>query len=156
MLIRRWKKPDGRLRHATLIPDRPPPQQVELGSEEEDGSHAKRKRTRRETEKGALYHDYCFQTHQFIAHLRRVHPGNPSIMSTIPGNPEKVSIKAAAPLAKPPLPLYYMHSKTAMYNDNFFHFWENVFAPAFAIIGPWFTVGNETELNRLFDLAFVK
>ncbi len=152
--VRRWKKPDGRLKHQQLIPDRAPPQEVEAGGEEDDGTKANAKRSRRETIKGALFDDYCWQTHQFISHLRRVHPGNPSILSTIPGKPEKVSVKAADPLAKPPVPLYYMHSKTAMYNDNFLYCWDNVFAPAFAIIGPWFTVTKEDDLNRLFELEF--
>jgi hypothetical protein len=73
-------------------------------------------------------------------------------MSTIPGNPEKVSVKAADPLAKPLVPLYYMHSKTAMYNDNFLFCQENVFVPAIAIIGPWFNVSKEDDLNHLFEL----
>ena len=69
---------------------------------------------------------------------------------------EKISVKAADLLATPPVPLYYMHSKTAMYNNNFLYCWENVFAPAFANIGPWFTVSSESDLNRQFDLAFEK
>ena len=112
------KNKDGSLRCTRLIPDRPPPQEVEPGGEEEDG--AKPKRPRKETDKGALYHDYCYQIHQFITHLRDVHPADPSIMMNITGVTEKVSVKAADPLAKPPVPLY-MHSKTAMYNNNFLY-----------------------------------
>ncbi len=86
MLIRRQEKQDGRLRHLQLITDRALPQEVEPDGEEDDGTKANAKRSRRETIKGVLFHDYCWQTHQFITHLRRVHPGNPSIVSNIQGN----------------------------------------------------------------------
>jgi hypothetical protein len=66
------------------------------------------------------------------------------------------SVKAADPLAKPGIPLYYFHSKTKLYNDIFFHFWDTVMGPAFSIVCPWFTVKSKKALNNLFDLYFEK
>ena len=66
----------------------------------------------------------------------------------------KVLVKAANPLAEPGIPLYYVHRKTAMYNDIFFHFWDNVMAPAFNYICPWFTVNSRKSLDKLFALEF--
>ena len=67
-----------------------------------------------------------------------------------------VSVKAADPLAKPGMPLYYFHSKTKIYNNIFFHFWDNVMTPAFAIVCPWFTVDTHASLGKLFALEFEK
>jgi hypothetical protein len=54
----------------------------------------------------------------------RVHPANKAIMMEIIPNTSKVLVKAADPLAEPDIPLYYTHSKTYLYNDIFFHFWD--------------------------------
>ncbi len=114
MLIRRQEKQDGRLRHLQLITDRALPQEVEPDGEEDDGTKANAKRSRRETIKGVLFHDYCWQTHQFITH--HASPACPPWESEYrveyPGKPTNQ-------LAKPQVQLYNMHSKTAMYNDNF-------------------------------------
>ncbi len=79
------------------------------------------KKLRTATEKGALWHEYDFLDHQFVAHLRRVHPSNKAITMEIP-NAGKVLVKAADPLAKLEIWLYYTQSKTHLYNDIFFHF----------------------------------
>ena len=72
----------------------------------------------------------------------------------VAGFDDQQTVKAADPLAKPGIPLYYFHSKTKLYNDIFFHFWDYVMAPAFAIVCPWFTVNSQESLDRLFELEF--
>ncbi len=91
---------------------------MESGSPAEDdeeqaamGPVRKPKKPRRETEKGALFEDYSLLAHQFIAHLRRVHPSKPSITMKVEGFPDRVSVKTADPLAELPMPLYYIHSR---------------------------------------------
>jgi hypothetical protein len=64
------------------------------------------------------------------------------------------SVAAKPGIAKPCIPLYYFHSKTKLYNDIFFHFWDYVMGPAFAIVCPWFTVDSQESLDRLFELEF--
>ena len=114
----------------------------------------KLKKPKRETEKGALYEDYSLLVHQFIAHLRRVHPSRPAIMMKVDGFEDKVEVKAADPLAPHPMPLYYMHSRMPMYNNKFFVFWDQVIAVCFARIIPWFVVRSQKALDRLFALEF--
>jgi hypothetical protein len=43
-----------------------------------------------------------------------------------------------------------------MYNDIFFMIWDNVFAPTFGIMCPWFTIGSKKALDKLFALEFEK
>ena len=86
--------------------------------ENADGASSDQRKTQRRTnEKGALYHAYDLQVHQFVGHLRRVHPTNPSVNMTIQS--KTVNVKAADPLAPSGHPLYYYHSRTAYY-DIFF------------------------------------
>ena len=125
-------------------------------SEDDEPVRVPAKKTKVETDKGALYYEYNFLAHQFIAHLRRVHPSRPAILMDVIGIEEKVLVKAADPLAKPPMPLYYTHRKTPMYNDNFFILWDNIIAEAFAITCPWFVVDSVKALDKLFSLEFCK
>ena len=129
---------------------------IEGGSQAEDeaGPVRKLKKPRRETEKGALYEDYNLLVHQFIAHLRRIHPSKPSIMMKVAGFDDKVEVMAANPLAVLPLPLYYIHCKMPMYNNKFFVFWDLVVAESFSRTIPWFTVRSQKALDRLFALEF--
>ena len=57
------------------------------------------KRARSETDKGALFHEYDLLTHQFIAHIRRIHPGNNPI-ECVAGKC-KMAVNAADPLDAP-------------------------------------------------------
>jgi hypothetical protein len=41
------------------------------------------KKLRTATDKGALWHEYDFLVHQFVTHLRHVHPANKDIMMEI-------------------------------------------------------------------------
>ena len=66
----------------------------------------------------------------------------------------KIVVQAANPLAAHGEPLYYTHSKTNMYNNIFFMIWDNVFAPPFGIMCPWFTIGSKKALDKLFALEF--
>ena len=84
-------------------------------------------------------------------HLRRVHSDNPPLPMNINGT--TVSVKAADPLAPTPVPLYYFHSRTPMYNHFMFQFWDACMSPTFNIICPWFNVTTEHELERLFALS---
>ena len=78
----------------------------------------KKTRKRAETDKSALYHAYDLRTHQFIAHIRRVHPLNKDIEKEVEMK-GRVVVKAANPLAAPGVPLYFTHSKTNSYNNIF-------------------------------------
>ena len=155
VVLSRWPKDGGSgVKYLNLVPSLLPKQ---TGEEEEDEGGPKRARkARREQDFGALYHEYDWTCHQFIAHLRRVHPGNPSVMMNVAGKQGQVLVKAADPLAEKGMPLYYFHSKTKLYNDIFFHFWDCVMAPAFAIVCPWFTVDSQESLDTLFALEFEK
>ena len=127
---------------------------------EEDGaygvSNARPKRARkegREKEYGLMYHEYDWACHQFTAHLRQVHPGNPPCMMNVAGIEEQVPAKAADPFAKKGIPHYYYHSRTKLYIDIFFHFWDTVMGPTFC---PWLTFDSQKSLDKLFDLHFEK
>ena len=55
----------------------------------------------------------------------------------VEGFSEKVSVKAADPLAEPPMPLDYTHSKMPLYNYKFSLFWDEIIAAGFARTIPW-------------------
>ena len=101
-----------------------------------------------------MYNTYDWQFHQFIAHLRRVHPDNPSISMKLDGFDTPQVVKAGDPFALPGIPLYYFHGKTNLYNDIFFDAWDNVFSPTFNIVCPWFNVDSLKSLDKLFELEF--
>ena len=63
----------------------------------------KKPKNRAETDKGALYHAYDLRTHQFIAHIRRVHPLNKDIDMDVEKK-GRVVVKAANALAAPGVP----------------------------------------------------
>ncbi len=142
----------GGIKHSFLIPNIWRAGSSTPADDEEE--EAVRKKPRRETEKGALFEDYSLMVHQFIAHLRRVHPERPDIMMKVEGFSDKVSVKAADPLAALPMPLYYVHSKMPMYNNKFFVFWDQVIAKCFARTIPWFVVRSQKDLDMLFALEF--
>ena len=112
-------------------------------------------RKRSDTVKGALYHEYDLRTHQFIAHIRRIHPLNKDIEMVL--DKGITVVKAANQLAALGEPLYYIHSKTKMYNELFCMIWDNVMSksPTFALICPWFKVEGKKALDRLFEYEFV-
>ena len=85
----------------------------------------KRRKKRRDTDKGALYSKYSKEVHQWLTHLRRVHVANQ------PATIGSLSVKASDPFAPDGCPLYYCHSKTAMYNDFFFQVLGQVFCTNF-------------------------
>ena len=131
-------------------------------SQDDNGNErqARPKRIKVVEDTGVMFNDYDWKCHQFIAHLRRVHPANPPVTIALEGFEGKELVKAADPLAKPGIPLYYFHSKTKLYNDIFFHFWpkfwDKVMGPTFRIVSPWFTVNSKKALDYLFDLYFEK
>ncbi len=96
---------------------------------------------------------YGLRTHQFIAHIRRIHPLKKDIEMEVE-NKGKIVVKAANPLSALDEPLYYTHSKTKMYNEIVFLIWDNVMSPNFALMCPWFIVESKKALDRLFDLEF--
>ncbi len=122
---------------------------------DKDVSATKRKRPKRVKvveDVGCMYNDYDWHCHQFIAHLRRVHPANPLLMMPVEG----IEGQAADPFAQRGIPLFYFHSKSKLYYDIFFHFWDTVMAPAFSIVCPWLTVNSQESLDELFALEFEK
>jgi hypothetical protein len=92
----------------TKRPDEAPP----LNANTDDTMEREHKKLRTATEKGALWHEYDFLVHQFVAHLHRFHTAIKGIMMEIIPNTGKVLVKVADPLAKPEIRLYYIHSKT--------------------------------------------
>ena len=153
----RWVKRVGGedvLRFEALIPE---VQKSARGSslEEQDVNSEERRveRARAETDKGALFHEYDLLTHQFIAHIRRIHPKNKEIVLEVAGK-GKIAVKAANPLAAEGAPLYYIHGRTDMYNDIFVMLWDKVIGPSFETVCPWMTIDSLSALKRLFDLKF--
>jgi hypothetical protein len=88
-------------------------------AEDENGNERREnpKRMKVVEETGVMFNEYDWKCHQFIAHLRRAHPTNPPTMMALEGFEGQVLVKAADPLAKPCIPLYYFHSKTKLYNN---------------------------------------
>ena len=143
------------IKYQTFIPD------VYSGSFEADEADAdanaaplrKPPKKRADRDKGALFHEYDLRTHQFVAHIRRIHPLNRDIEMVV--EPKgKIFVQAANPLAAHGKPLYYTHSKTDMYNNKFFMLWDGVMATTFASMCPWFTIGSKKALDKLFELEF--
>ncbi len=95
-----------------------------------------------DTVKGALYHEYDLRTHQFIAHIRPIHPLNKDIGMVL--DKGITVLKAANPLAAlgKSCECITFTANPKMYNELFFMIWENVMSPTFA-------------LNRLFELELV-
>ena len=122
----RWKNEDGTNKYTVFIPE------VQLIREAEDPSEQPEKSTKttRKVVAGALSHEDDLSVHKFVAHLRRVHATNPDMTSKVDGINQTV-VKAADPLAPAKTPLYYYHSKTALYNDFVFRFWDKCMAPLF-------------------------
>ncbi len=81
---------------------------------DQDVSDTKRKQPKRVNvvqDTGCLYSEYDWYCHQFIAHLRRVHAGNPPIKMAVAGFEAQQLVKAADPLAKPGIPLCYFQKR---------------------------------------------
>ena len=113
----RWKDKNGNHRYDSFIPEVERP--VTAQNEQFPGSQPGEKRKRQarrptdNSDKGALYHDYSRNVHDWLTHLRRVYFNNQQ--ATMNG---KV-VKATNQLALPGESLYYVHSKTAYYNSFF-------------------------------------
>ena len=105
----------------------------------------KRRQARRPTDKGALYHNYSRDVHEWLTHLRRVHFENPPL--TVQGN----VVKATNPLAPPGESLYYVHSRTAYYNSFFFEFWDECFVKTFGLVCPFYNFNFVKDLEDLLD-----
>jgi hypothetical protein len=138
----RWKDDAGSNKYSVFIPD------VDRSVEADDSNAVpagvKRKRqSLGPTQKGALYHEYDPLVHEWITHFRRVHPKNPEVQ--IGG----VSVKASNPLAPPKVPLYYMHSKTQLYNAFFFDWFMMIFAKTFALTCPFYSFESVRDLEEL-------
>ena len=121
----------------------------------------KRKKSQKqlvETDKGALFHKYDKSVHEWLTHLRRVHPDlQPLEMDVmLDGKQTKVSVKACDPLAPPGVPLYYYHGKTPLYNDTFFVWWDNCFAESLQYVCPWMKVTSKGSLEKLLNLKVAR
>ena len=103
MLYVRWTQPSGKLKFLQLIPEdsneAPGESQADAAADGEGNVGAKRRKANNSTSKGALYHQYEWSVHRFLAHLRRVHPHLLPIMMDVNGNGVKVLVKAADPFA---------------------------------------------------------
>jgi len=120
----------------------------------EGGSKKKLRQANGPSEKSALFYAYNHQVHEFVGHLRRVHPSLPvqSMAVTHMGKTSNLDVKAADPLADPGTPLYYYHSKTPYYNDIFFTWWDECFAFTFRNTCPVLAVNSPKRLRELLDL----
>ena len=63
-----------------------------------------------------------------------------------------MQVKACNPLAPPGVPLYYYHSRTPLYNDNFFRWWDKCFSVAVRIVCPWMLVVNKDSLETMLNM----
>jgi hypothetical protein len=101
---------------------------------------------RRPTDKGALYHDYNRDLHEWLTHLRRMHFKNPP--ATIHGK----TVKATNPLAWQGESNYYVHSKIAYSNCWFFvEFWDECFVKTFGLVCPFYEFFSVSDLENLQD-----
>ena len=81
-----WKDKDGNHRYDSFIPEVERPVTADNVELSEPQSGEKRKRlARRPTDKGALYHDYSRDVHEWLTRLRRVHFNNPPATINGPG-----------------------------------------------------------------------
>ena len=94
------------------------------------------------TAKGALYYEYNYSLHAWLAHLRSVHWQNPEC--DMGGG---VMVKAANPLAPKGAPLYYFHSQIDYYNTFFFEFWEECFVKTFGLVCPFNDVQSGSDVS---------
>lgn len=144
----RWKDDQGNNLYDTFIPEVERPAIAQDADVPAPQSGEKRKRQpRRPTAKGALFYKYSRDVHEWLTHLRRVHADNPP--TTISGK----LVKASNPLAAPGESLYYIHSKTAYYNDFFFDYWNFCFSKTFRLVCPFY---DFTSVRDLQDLLATK
>jgi hypothetical protein len=59
------------------------------------------------------------------------------------------TVKASDPLAAKGEGLYYIHSKTAYYNDFFFDYWNVCLAKTFSLVGPFYDFTSVKDLEDL-------
>ncbi len=102
-----------------------------------------------------MWYEYDFLGHQYVAHLRRVHPNNEAIMMDVVPGEDKLLVKAADPLARPWIQLYYSHSKIKMYT-TIFSFRIHSHGSYTANICPWMTLNSKKSLDQLLALEFEK
>lgn len=148
---RRWTDPgaegEKEHRYKTFIPENV---DERAGSSDSplDAPENRKRKAKQPTDKGALYHEYDTNVHEWITHLRRVHYKNPSVM--IGGK----AVQACDPLAPVGQVLYYTHSRTDFYNSFFFEWWDACFAATFKYTCPFLTVESTTDLTNLLDARF--
>ncbi len=105
LVLPRWRKPgESGSMQMNLVPvilHR----MEDAGDENGNERQGKPKRMKVAEDTGVMFNEYDWKCHQFIAHLRRVHPANPPTTMAVEGFEGKVLVKAADPLAKPGIPL---------------------------------------------------
>ena len=140
----RWKDKSRNHRYDSFIPEVERP--VTAQDEEVPQSGEKRKRQARQpTDKGALYHDYSRDVHEWLTHLRRVH------FNYQPATINGKAVKATNPLAQPGESPYYVHSKTACHNSFFFKFWDQSFVKTFGLVYQFYEFNLVKDLEDLLD-----
>ena len=155
----RWKKPNGEHQFQRLIPLLSSESRRDAEDEESEPEDGARRKTRKprskaETDKGALYHRYEKEVHQWLTHLRRVDPDLPTVDMEleVQGRKQTVQVKGCNPFAPTGVPLYYFHGRTPFYNDNFFIWWDNCFAEAFQYVCPWVHVTSRGSLESMLNM----
>jgi hypothetical protein len=149
-VCRRWTDVDGQHKYKCLIPDVDRPGAEDSSQLGEPSPGEKRKRQpRRETDKGALFYAYDPLLHEWITHLRRVHWMNS------PAQIGGQTVKACDPLAPKGVAMYYVHSRTAYYNNFFFDWWYNCFVKTFGLVCPFYDVQSIEDLETLLNAEFI-
>ena len=147
----RWKDEQGNNLYDTFIPeverpaiaqdaDVPEPQ---VGPQPEEKRKRQPRRPTLATHKGALFHKYDRDLHEWVTHLRSVHASN------LPVNINGKAVKGSDPLAAKGESLYYIHSKTAYYNDFFSDYWNECFAKTFRLASPFYEFTSVKDLENL-------
>ena len=145
----RWKDKEGNNKYDTFVPEVERPSTAEdVESQDRQPGEKRKRQPRRPTDKGALFHEYSRDLHEWVTHLRRVHSENPP--ATINGK----LVKASNPLAPLDEGLYYVHSKTAYYNSFFFEFWDECFSKTFGLVCPFYEYNSVKDLEALLDAKF--
>jgi hypothetical protein len=98
---------------------------------------------RNNTSNNAFLLSSGFHLHEWVTHLRRVHASNPPV----PINGK--AVKGSDPLAAKGEGLYYIHGKTAYYNDFFFDYWNACFSQTFRLVCPFYEFTSVKDLENL-------
>lgn len=147
-VCRRWTDEEGQHKYRCFIPDVERPGAGDDQVSDVSPGEKRKRQPMRATDKGALYYEYDALLHEWITHIRRVHPMN------APAQIKGQTVQACDPLAPPGVAMYYVHSRTAYYNHFFFDWWYNCLVKTFALVCPFYDVRSVEDLTGLLNAEF--